>query len=612
MLWIKGKPGAGKSTLMKHAFSRCQQHFFHDHLIVAHFFNARGEALEKTSLGLLRSITYQLLQKDNRLYEQFAPSFREKQRLGGDGVWQWYLSELQEFIRLVIKQSQSRPLLLLVDALDECDQSDVRTMIGFLESLSIYASQDGIPLNICLSSRHYPSIGMGRVAELAIDENCNHQEDITKYIGAMLRIHDVKMEAEIAKRADSVFLWVVIVVSLLNKAYDEGRVEAMWRTLEETPGDLERIFYTILNKNAADAAETTLMLQWVLLSQHPLKPQELFAAIVRVAPPSIEMIQRRITTSSRGLIEVRKGEGESVQFIHLSVNDFLLRNKRLQMLDPTLEPEPVMASHGRLWDRCWSCIQQVNPTETSAQHMTELKDKDPFLRYAANYILHHAERALPRDVVRQGRHSGEDISEPAPSQEMSIQLWLQRPDRWFRWLLWWKKFLDRFSDERVELRDGVDVGFAYILARRGMLNLLRMSLEVADINAQGGKYDNALQAASYQGHQEIVQVLLNAGANVNAQGGLFGNALQAASARGHRQIVQQLLHAGANVHAEGGHYGNALQASSFYGDRETVQVLLDVGADVHAQGGLYGNALQAALERGHQEIVQLLQNTWHG
>ncbi len=52
--------------------------------------------------------------------------------------------------------------------------------------------------------------------------------------------------------------------------------------------------------------------------------------------------------------------------------------------------------------------------------------------------------------------------------------------------------------------------------------------------------------------------LLERGADVNAQGGVYGNALQAASHGGHGEIVRQLLERGADVNAQGGHYGNAL------------------------------------------------------
>ena len=68
----------------------------------------------------------------------------------------------------------------------------------------------------------------------------------------------------------------------------------------------------------------------------------------------------------------------------------------------------------------------------------------------------------------------------------------------------------------------------------------------ADVNAQGGYFGNALQAAAFGGHEAIVQLLLEEGADVNSQGGKYGNALQVASAMGHMPIVQLLLAKGAN------------------------------------------------------------------
>ncbi|OCL03716.1 ankyrin, partial [Glonium stellatum] len=68
----------------------------------------------------------------------------------------------------------------------------------------------------------------------------------------------------------------------------------------------------------------------------------------------------------------------------------------------------------------------------------------------------------------------------------------------------------------------------------------------ADINAQGGYYGTALQAASQGGYNEIVQLLLSKGADINAQGGHYNTALQAASKHGHNEIVQLLLSKGAN------------------------------------------------------------------
>ena len=72
----------------------------------------------------------------------------------------------------------------------------------------------------------------------------------------------------------------------------------------------------------------------------------------------------------------------------------------------------------------------------------------------------------------------------------------------------------------------------------------------AEVNAQGGKYGNALQAASYLDHEAIVKLLLEKGAKVNAQGGEYGNALQAASYLGHEAIVKLLLEKGAEDQGE--------------------------------------------------------------
>jgi ankyrin repeat protein len=50
----------------------------------------------------------------------------------------------------------------------------------------------------------------------------------------------------------------------------------------------------------------------------------------------------------------------------------------------------------------------------------------------------------------------------------------------------------------------------------------------------------ALQVATRGGHIEIVQLLLQHGADVHIQGGLFGNALEAAYSRDNIAVVEIL------------------------------------------------------------------------
>ncbi|KEZ43579.1 hypothetical protein SAPIO_CDS4505 [Scedosporium apiospermum] len=71
---------------------------------------------------------------------------------------------------------------------------------------------------------------------------------------------------------------------------------------------------------------------------------------------------------------------------------------------------------------------------------------------------------------------------------------------------------------------------------------------ISDVNAQGGgRFGNALQAASLGGYEAVARLLLEKGADVNAQGGYYGNALQGASSRGHEAIVRLLLEKGAET-----------------------------------------------------------------
>ena len=53
--------------------------------------------------------------------------------------------------------------------------------------------------------------------------------------------------------------------------------------------------------------------------------------------------------------------------------------------------------------------------------------------------------------------------------------------------------------------------------------------------------------ASEGGHEKVVKMLLEKGADVNAEIRIYGNALLAASEGGHEKVVQMLLEKGANV-----------------------------------------------------------------
>ncbi|KAF3313963.1 hypothetical protein TWF173_005555 [Orbilia oligospora] len=622
VLWIKGKPGTGKSTLMKHALEHCRTASkFKGYSIVAYFFNARGTNLEKTCLGMLRSLVCQLIEQDAGVCSIFIPKYIRKEEMHGT-TWQWHIDELKVFMFQTMQHLKPKPIILFADALDECEESEVREAVSFFEKLSYFAVSAGVSLSVLLSSRHYPTIRMHKMLELVVESQAEHDKDISIYVRDKLTVtNDAdKIEKELLRKAEGIFMWVVLVTEMLNQAFDEGRITAVWKRLRDVPTDLDEVFRILLEKDNHYMNETLLMLQWVLFALDPLTPKELYYGVIAGTEPDLlkqhnplevtgESIARFITSCSRGLIEINQSSG-SVQFIHETVHDFLLRNKRLQSLDPTLAPQLAGNSHSRLAECCIAYLEMedlvdlqipTSRTNTLAYIDVGLNDVGkyyPFAYYAADHMFHHADLACTGTKIQ---------------QRLLCRLFKQ--PKIFQLV---KALHDLWNTEDHE-KYGRDSTLLYVFSFLGYRELVKTLLPEnwSDVNAKCGYFGNALQAALSipvrQGTRaDIVQMLLDAGADVNAigpYGSVLHTAISTSAIFGVFDcdtavlVICKLLDAGADVNARGGPYANALQAAcayahyNIYKEREQiVTILLDAGADANAQGGEFGNALQATLE----------------
>ena len=117
----------------------------------------------------------------------------------------------------------------------------------------------------------------------------------------------------------------------------------------------------------------------------------------------------------------------------------------------------------------------------------------------------------------------------------------------------------------------------------------------------------ALFGAASNGHQNCLEVLLNAGADVNAIEDRYNTVLAVASAKGNPECVKLLLKAGADVNGSGEWLDyRALMGASGSGQAECMRLLINAGADVNHVNKCGLNALIIACESGQVDCVDAL------
>ncbi|KAI9777384.1 MAG: hypothetical protein M1839_008897 [Geoglossum umbratile] len=116
-----------------------------------------------------------------------------------------------------------------------------------------------------------------------------------------------------------------------------------------------------------------------------------------------------------------------------------------------------------------------------------------------------------------------------------------------------------------------------------------------------------LQIAASFGLTEVVQLLLQRGADVDARDNSGGTPLYRAAENGHDAVVRLLLENGANVDMKDvvSGYG-AIHRTALMGHTEVARLLLERGADVNAKCKDNNTPLVLAIGDGHEPVMRLL------
>ncbi|KAL6697259.1 nacht and ankyrin domain-containing protein [Trichoderma pleuroticola] len=554
LLWIKGKPGAGKFTLLKYALGKQRDMLGAggNDLVLSFFFHARGDDLQKTPLGFLRSLLHQVLKQAPEALSDLVSVYQQKCRDMGDppDKWQWHLAELWGFFKSSLPRIlTARSIWLFIDALDECGEiyakELVRRFTRLLEKLPPHPAQ--IHFHICFTCRHYPILSSQDLFEICLEKE--NKIDIATYVQSELKLSSFdKPTASVIRnliivRASGVFLWARLVTQQA-------------RDLELNGAGSNKIKKTIRSIPKKE-------LRWALVIDARFFSLQECQKSENYIPDNQRMNQLLIKLS-RGLVEVTPGpETEVVQFIYQSVKDFFT-NEGLVALDDTSSSvdESIRMAHFELLKTCIYYLKMVEICHLervfSSGH--EVYSAFPFLDYASGSLIFYL-----RDGDSMLIAEGAILELLAWPSDSATYTGMHVIDRYYH-------------------RPSVKTTLSHIIATCGIIRMLTTILKHGYqtdmlINAKYENGETRLLRAAKEGQETAVRLLLGAGAQVDLVDRDNLTPLSWAAGNGHEGVVRLLLAAGAQVDAKCAMGRTPLLYAARKRRKAVAKLLLDAGAD---------------------------------
>lgn len=274
LYWIAGKPGAGKSTLMKYLFDRpktselvaswlqkseCNRSY---HVVRAGFFFwSAGSEIQRSRIGFARSMITQIwnsiwIESEIKIdVAQLFPARWKRYELLDTNDEDFTWEELVHALDIILTTSNCL-YLLFIDGLDEF-QGDKDDIADLIVKLSIKPS-----VKICAASRPWvefqskldqaPQLLMEMLTRRDMVDYINGQFTNSSEFQLMERFEKSSADAlkdGIIMKASGVFLWVYVVVrTLLAGLRDGDRIKSLLDKLDSLPPELDQLFDNILRQ----------------------------------------------------------------------------------------------------------------------------------------------------------------------------------------------------------------------------------------------------------------------------------------------------------------------------------------------------------------------------
>ncbi|KAF5563094.1 vegetatible incompatibility het-E-1 [Fusarium napiforme] len=320
---------------------------------------------------------------------------------------------LWQVFTAMIQDPNAGTVTCVVDGLDECDESSIKTLAERFSELLSSENQGHRNFRVLLTSRQ-PLQQANLPTELSTiwldsDAHKHNVQDVQRLINHHVSniAHDhgwsqdfqEEMNRSLAKRAGGSFLWATLAISGL-KGQDEN---AAAKYLKDPSGDINGIYESSLKAIPLEYRQKVrLILTWVALAYYPLSLDELSTLISdEFATPDTVFINTKACLSYCGNLLVTKtemrssGSGyetiETVQFSNQSVRDYLLQPYVLRTATDTDTDAAFFKiipdnGHEIVASRCLEIMEKG--LEVEAERESSMEDTH-VLAYASRFWFRH-------------------------------------------------------------------------------------------------------------------------------------------------------------------------------------------------------------------------------
>ncbi|KAH6960053.1 hypothetical protein BKA56DRAFT_647910 [Ilyonectria sp. MPI-CAGE-AT-0026] len=564
-LLVSADPGCGKSVLAKYLID----HGLPRSTTICYFFFKDQD--QNTIRQALCALLHQLFSQKPSLIKHAMLQFRKD----GQGLINSTQS-LWEVLRKAIKDPQAGPVIMVLDALDECAESEFADLMRNVESQFRSDHLGHGKLKYLLTCRPYdqivskfrglldafPNIRIpGEEESETISQEVNHvitrRVNQLSHLSPQIKSH---LEKRLQETTHRTYLWVYFVFDYLEKEDFKKTVKGVESTIATLPRSINEAYEQILNKTKEDPmVRKTLSI--ILAASRPLTLSEMNVA-VNIDYTSQSIHDLDLEDDEHFMMRLRSWCGlfvsihqDSIYFLHQTAREFLLAD---------LESATTVSS------------------ELHWHHSITTQDAHAVLAELCVLYLNffNSNVSLPTDANGEAGHSFDRYA----FLDYSAQTWGAH----FR--------------EAGIIDDAAIIPFALRICDPDSKSYsVWFGIYWKTTVMWTPKYFTDLMVASYYGHRAVVKLLLEKGAEIEAKDSEHGRTpLWWAAESGHEATVKLLLEKGADVEAKDADSQTPLWWAAHKGHEAIVKLLLEKGADVESKDEHGHTPLSWAAENGHE------------